>query len=300
MERKQTIPTPPPLPETWLKKCSLAAKMSAQVTLVVPCYNEVGRLPTEEFAAGVLGWPEARILFVNDGSKDDTATVLEELVARNPLQMSVLHLSQNSGKAEAVRRGCLEAAEQTNSSLIGFADADLAVSLSEMRRLADYLADKPTLHLLAGSRLRGLGCSIERTLFRRIQGRAFAALTQKLLGLGAYDTQCGAKIFRSELTPLLFDEPFLSRWCFDIEMLKRLSLAYGEEAFSQSVYELPLHRWVEQGGSKVSLATPLRMAGELWQIRQHYKKSAAIQKLKIASVAVADTPSIVEEKRDAA
>ena len=79
-------------------------------TLAVPCYNEAQRLHAEEFAAFVAGEPRVHLLFVNDGSTDATLATLNALAARNGRQMSVLDQQPNAGKAEAVRRGMLQAA----------------------------------------------------------------------------------------------------------------------------------------------------------------------------------------------
>ena len=75
--------------------------------VVVPCYNEAKRLnmhAVQEFGrrAG-----SAELLFVNDGSRDETLELIEHLHHNNPRRFSFLHLAKNGGKAEAVRQGLL-------------------------------------------------------------------------------------------------------------------------------------------------------------------------------------------------
>jgi hypothetical protein len=71
-----------------------------------------------------------------------------------------------------------------------------------------------------------------------------------------YDTQCGAKLFR--VTPGLesvFQDPFGSRWIFDVELLARLKRQRKQAGLSpvnDAVFEYPLARWQDVGGSKVN------------------------------------------------
>ena len=76
-----------------------------ECVVVIPCYNEAVRLPVDAFEAFVTRGHPVRFLMVNDGSTDDTQSVLESLHRRNPQRFDVLRLPQNGGKAEAVRRG---------------------------------------------------------------------------------------------------------------------------------------------------------------------------------------------------
>ena len=75
--------------------------------VVVPCYDEVDRLPRAEFLAYASDPANADVVFtfVNDGSKDGTLGVLKTLAAAQPTNFFVLDLAKNGGKAEAVRQG---------------------------------------------------------------------------------------------------------------------------------------------------------------------------------------------------
>ena len=148
--------------------------------------------------------------------------LLQSLQAADPNKFSVLSLPQNQGKAEAVRRGVLTAIE-SQPDYVGFWDADLATPLRAIPQFVDLAESRPDLEMIMGSRVKLLGRNIERRRSRHYLGRVFATAVSTILGLDVYDTQCGAKLFRA--TPFigaLFQQPFLSRWIFDVEIIARL------------------------------------------------------------------------------
>jgi len=74
------------------------------LTLVVPCFNEAARLHPEAFAAALRRFPSLTLLFVDDGSADETANVLSGIAMPKVGRALVLRLPQSVGKAEAVRQ----------------------------------------------------------------------------------------------------------------------------------------------------------------------------------------------------
>ena len=103
---------------------------------VIPCYNERRRLDADAFREFLLDHENIGFLLVNDGSTDGTRELLDELVLGNPERLSVLHLERNGGKAEAVRRGLLEAAARgvRLRRLLGRRPGDAARRDSRVRR----------------------------------------------------------------------------------------------------------------------------------------------------------------------
>lgn len=224
------------------------------VTIVVPCFDEAARLQPEQFLEFRGQHPGVDFVLVNDGSRDATLARLRELAARDPSGFEVLDLQPNRGKAEAVRAGMLHAL-QGGAEFIGYWDADLSTSLDEIPRFVAVMQKRPNIVIVFGARVQLLGRSIVRSSARHYLGRVFATVVSTLLKLGVYDTQCGAKLFRSsEETRALFAEPFLSNWTFDVEIIARMiqaRRASGGPDPSGSIYELPLDRWSDVAGSKV-------------------------------------------------
>lgn len=238
--------------------------------IVIPCFNEVKRLDTNEFLRYARRPGAPRLLLVNDGSTDYTAEMLNGLRAKVGA-LDVLHLEKNGGKAEAVRRGVLFALQQS-PQYIGYWDADLATPLDAIDDFVRTLDRREDIDVVVGCRTSLLGRRIKRHPLRKILGRTFAAVASRVLGLSIKDTQCGAKLFRvNEQTAAAFAEPFQTGWIFDVEVLARLiNLHGGVKAAAAKLYEQPLDRWEDVPGSKLKPKHFVQALGEMATIYLSY------------------------------
>ncbi|MEG0795349.1 MAG: glycosyltransferase [Odoribacter sp.] len=243
--------------------------MSKRTCIIVPCYNEVERIKTEEYIRFLAQTTDIDFCFVNDGSSDQTSALLKTLCEDIEDRALFVDLSKNGGKAEAVRSGINYVLSFEKYDRVGFADADLATPLEEMKRLSDVLALDPTIVMVMGSRMKRMGVMIERKLFRHYMGRLFATVVAILFRFNAYDTQCGAKIFDRRIAESIFDRPFISKWLFDVELLLRIRNQRSD--YNQIIQEIPLNIWLEQGGSKIRFSHLLKLPLELWTIYISYK-----------------------------
>jgi glycosyltransferase involved in cell wall biosynthesis len=89
-----------------------------EAIIVVPCYNEESRLDRDGFRVFAQR-PQIGLLFVDDGSTDQTALVLEQLCDLMEGQGSVYRLERNRGKAEAVRLGMTTALARVSRCRFG-------------------------------------------------------------------------------------------------------------------------------------------------------------------------------------
>ncbi len=243
------------------------------VCLVVPCYNEASRLDVESFRTFISANPCIRLLFVDDGSRDNTLQVLTRLQTGLEDRTFILPRRPNRGKAEAVRLGILHALDHLHPRIVGFWDADLATPLDTIHRFVQVFETHAGIKMVFGSRVKLLGRDVRRRALRHYLGRIFATAVSTMLRLPIYDTQCGAKLFRVEPeTRAIFAEPFLSRWVFDVEIIARYLRLYhrNTKQVEKIIYEYPLETWIDIAGSKVRLGDFLTALIDVVRIRRRY------------------------------
>jgi dolichyl-phosphate beta-glucosyltransferase len=247
----------------------------ARTIIIVPCYNEARRLDVETFREFAAGDPRVRFLFCDDGSTDGTADVLESLRRSDPASFAVHRQPRNMGKAEAVRCGILLALED-HPDFVGFWDADLSTPLEELGRFRQIFEQRPDIEMVFGSRVNLLGRSVRRKLVRHYIGRVFATAVSAALRLPIYDTQCGAKVFRvTDGLAELFQERFISRWIFDVEIIARCIAARrrtDRPAARAIIYEHPLMRWFDVDGSKLRLRDAVIVSLDFIRIYLQYMR----------------------------
>lgn len=236
--------------------------------VIVPCYNESKRLRQDDFLRYVEQHDDVAFLFANDGSRDNTLQVLQQLTARHE-RLLLFDIQPNGGKAEAVRKAMLHVAETYKPEYIAFWDADLATPLNEIQPMVQW-AEKD-FDIVTGLRLMRLGAKVKRKASRHYLGRCFATVASMMLHLPVYDTQCGAKLFRTSVVETLFSESFITRWLFDVEILARYKQQFGEERAVNRIYEFPLFQWQDIDGSQLKSRDFFKAPVELLKIRRKYK-----------------------------
>ncbi len=78
------------------------------VSILIPCFNEGLNARETIHAALAQTYTNIEVIAINDGSSDDTAQVLDSLLAEDP-RLRVIHLAHNQGKAIALRMGAAAA-----------------------------------------------------------------------------------------------------------------------------------------------------------------------------------------------
>jgi dolichyl-phosphate beta-glucosyltransferase len=246
---------------------------SGQICLIVPCYNEAARLNVREFRAFAGQNTGVQILFVDDGSRDETLAVLDRVREGMEASVSILRCPRNRGKGETVRLGILHSLDRFEPRIVGFWDADLATPLNAVIPFVHILNEKPAIEMVFGARVKLLGREVERRAIRHYPGRIFATVVSEILRLSVYDTQCGAKLFRVEPhTRSIFAQPFLSKWVFDVEILARYMglLKRSPAQLAAIIYEYPLEKWTDVAGSKLHPGDFLLALFDVWRIYRKY------------------------------
>ncbi|MEZ5319378.1 MAG: polyprenol monophosphomannose synthase [Vicinamibacterales bacterium] len=196
------------------------------VLVVLPTYNERPNL--EKVAAGILQHPWARLLVVDDGSPDGTGALADELAARYPGRLDVLHRTGPRGLGLAYVDG-LRRAIASDADAIGQMDADLSHDPAHLPALREALAGAD---LVIGSRYLH-GVSVVNWPLHRIALSAFANRYIRLVtGLTPSDCTSGYRLWRREaLATLPLEHARANGYAFLTEMLyqaARLGLRIAE------------------------------------------------------------------------
>ncbi len=238
---------------------------SIELSVVVPAYNEAGRL--QRTLSEVEDYLRARetafeVIVTDDGSTDDTVAVVERHMVHNA-EVRVLPTDRNRGKGHAVRRGMLAA----RGRLVMFIDADGATPFSELERLEVALAAGSGVAI--GSRsLQAPEVTRDTRLHRRAMGRLFSAIVALAVVPDVSDTQCGFKIFTSTAAQEIFGRATCDGFSFDVEILsiaRRWEVPVTEVAVS----------WSDVPRSRVRLVRDsLAMLGDVIRIRRATRAGA--------------------------
>ncbi|HVB98982.1 MAG TPA: dolichyl-phosphate beta-glucosyltransferase [Candidatus Dormibacteraeota bacterium] len=236
-------------------------KRPPDISIVIPAYNEAQRLPRT--LERVRDWVERKravsgleieILVVDDGSTDETASVVAAWQDRVE-GLRLVPNGANRGKGYSVRHGMREA----QGRIALFTDADLSAPIEEADKLLAALDDAD---VAIGSR------AVDRRLIethqsaaRETAGRIFNAVVQLMTGVRFLDTQCGFKAFRMKRARVIFGQQRIEDFGFDPELLF-LARRHGLAAI-----EVPV-RWAHDPGSKVHMVRDsLRMFWDLVKVR---------------------------------
>jgi glycosyltransferase involved in cell wall biosynthesis len=229
-----------------------------RIDIVIPAYNEERRIDrTLEVYRRACPDPEFRFLVALDGSSDGTADAVlrhQDLDARVML-FDFPKLGKGGVLMETFRRAQAE--------YVAFVDADAATPPSELLRLIE--AAQRADGAIGSRRHPAAVVPSRRSLARRLSSAGFAFGVRKLFRLPYTDTQCGAKVLRSDVVegcvPFISSRDFL----FDVDLLlvaRRLGF---------NIVEIPTI-WIDQDGSKLKAASDARkMAASAMRLWLHHR-----------------------------
>ena len=242
--------------------------MSA-LALVVPLFDEAARF--EEYGQPLVEWVRSQsagseLVFVDDGSRDGTATLVEALIAGNPDVAVRLLRRPHEGKGAAVAAGLAS----TSAPLAGFCDADLATPLDQLERIVRVATRGHTLAIgsrdLATSKLLHPEGRVREAL-----GRTYNRLLQATITPGVVDTQCGAKVATREVWDRILPHCSERGFAWDAEAIA-VAGALGIE-----VQEVPIE-WRHDERSRVHLvrdgAAMVLATRRIWRTARRVRQGA--------------------------
>jgi len=202
--------------------------MTPHLSIVIPLYNEEENIQPlqQQLEAGLAG-QNYEILFVDDGSKDQTVAKVER-----KLNVRVLEFEKNAGQSAAMYAGIMAARGDIIILLDGDLQndpADIMLLVAEIEKGAD---------LVCGYRAKR-----RDTVVKRITSRVANFVRSRFIGDGVRDTGCSLKALRSECRRALL--PFFGMHRFIPALIKNAGYR---------VVEIPVnHRHRQFGVSKYGL-----------------------------------------------
>ncbi len=225
------------------------------ISVIIPAYNEEKRLKkTLELIVAYLERKKHsyEIIVVNDGSTDKTKDVVLEFHNK---KIRIFDNPRNCGKGYSIKQGFLAATKKW----VLFTDADLSTPIEELETFFRY-TDQAAV--IIGSRNLSMSHIIVKQPFLRSTfGKIFPFFVRMLLLPSIRDSQCGFKLFRSDIAKKIASKQRISGFCFDAELLF-LAKKYGFV-----IQEVPI-TWSNDERSKIKIfSDSIRMFADLLLIR---------------------------------
>lgn len=194
-------------------------------SIVIPCYNEAENIREAIQRIPDMG-KKTEIIVVNDGSKDDTARIVQEMQKDSP-NLKLIDYQPNKGKGYAVKQG-FEAATQ---EILMILDADMTVPPEELERFF-LLLNKGLCDFVNGTRMMYPMQEQAMRFLNLLGNKVFSLILSFITGQTLTDTLCGTKAFyKKDLGQMQLG---LDKWG-DYDLL------FGAAKMGHRIMEIPVH-----------------------------------------------------------
>lgn len=231
------------------------------ISVVIPVYNEAKKIPRDVQDALAYFKKESlkgEIIISDDGSKDDTKRIVEQLLQQHE-NLRILY-NPHRGKGATVREGMI----QTKGKVILFIDSGSCIPYEYVDEGVKLIMEQKTDIAHASRFLPSSKIDKPKSLFRRILSRAFRIVVPLYMGIyGRYsDTQCGLKIYKREVGHKIYHACFTRGFMIDIETIIRA------EKNNFTIKEFPIHWFADPDSRLTASKTLLNMLRELRKIKR--------------------------------
>jgi glycosyltransferase involved in cell wall biosynthesis len=162
------------------------------ISVVIPLLNEEESLPElHDWIAKVMQSNRFlyEIIFVDDGSTDNSWKIIEKLSNQNP-SVKGIRFQRNYGKSQALHAGF----DLAQGDVVITMDADLQDSPDEIPELYDLIANQGH-DLISGWKKK----RFDSTIRKNLPSKLFNAVARKTSGLHLHDFNCGLKAYKNEV-----------------------------------------------------------------------------------------------------
>jgi glycosyltransferase involved in cell wall biosynthesis len=197
------------------------------LSIFFPAYNDSGTIASMVVTALLAArrlTPDHEVIVVNDGSRDATPQVLDELARVYPGEVRIVHHPQNRGYGGALRSGFASATKQ----FVFYTDGDAQYDPGEMALLWERMADDVDM-------VNGYKISRSDPTHRIVIGRLYHHPVRLLFGLRVRDVDCDFRLMRRSI----FDKVALTKnsGVICLEMMKKVTDA------GFRIAEVPVHHY---------------------------------------------------------
>ena len=245
-----------------------AVKRVKELSFFFPAHNEEANLEAlVEEALGALPAlaDKFEIIAVDDGSRDRTPAIADELAERHPDVFRAVHHPTNLGYGAALRSGFGAA----RFGLIAFIDGDRQFKVADVGRLIERLGEADAPDVVVGYRLKRAD-----PLIRRWYARIYRLSNRIFFGVRVRDIDCACKLFKRES---LTDIRVASGGAFfTAELLIKLRFA------GRKVAEVGVPHYARTAGSPTGAkpSVVFRAVRDFWSLRLRlwFRRRGAMQR----------------------
>jgi dolichol-phosphate mannosyltransferase len=254
-------------PATDVERNPTANAERPHLSVVIPVRNEAGNIGplVEEIAASLAAKAPFEVIYVDDGSTDETAAEIARLMEERPWLRHVRH-AVSCGQSAAIRTGVAAA----RAPFIVTLDGDGQNNPVFLPALVERLEQSDRIGLVAGQRV-----GRKATGFKKMQSRIANTVRSTVLRDGTRDTGCGLKAFRRDV--------FLALPYFDglHRFLPALMRREGYEIAYLDVVDRPRHAGTSNYGMWDRLWIGiLDLAGVWWLVRRRARVPQVVEVLR--------------------
>jgi len=243
LETGKPNPSPPP-----------PSQVRHKLSVFFPCYNEEGnvrRVAAEAMAFLPTVSDDFEVILVDDGSRDGTPAIIDELAAGDA-RIRAVHHDRNRGYGAALQSGFR--ASSPNRELVFYTDGDGQFDIADMAALLPLIE---RYDIVSGYRLHR-----QDSALRRLNGWMWGVVVRWMLGLRFRDVDSAFKLYRREIFDRI--EMKSTGALIDAEILARAERA------GYAMVEVPVRHRPRLAGKQTgaNLKVILRAFGELWKLRK--------------------------------
>lgn len=161
-----------------------------EITIIVPVYNEEESLPrlraeAEKFQ--IESPIKTKILFIDDGSTDQSLSIIRRYCSEDPANFSFIALDGNKGLSAAIKAGI----DNVKTPYLGYIDADLQTSFMDFIRFYDFMGEFTIIN--------GIRQKRADTLLKRWSSKIANSFRQWMIHDNVKDTCCPLKLMQTQM-----------------------------------------------------------------------------------------------------